>query len=133
MAYYLDTSAFLKLVVAEAESRALRRWVAKNDADVYASELLRVEALRTARRHSEQALVEARSRLAAVTLIAVTSDICERAAELDPGILRSLDAVHLATALAAGDRLEGVITYDRRLVDACAAHGVRVVSPGAAA
>ena len=131
MAYYVDTSAFLKLVLTEAESRSLRSWVAKHDPEVYSSELLRVEALRTARRHSPEALLEARDRLDAVTLVAATSDICERAAELDPGILRSLDAVHVATALSAGDRLEGVLTYDQRLASACGAHGVRVHTPGA--
>ncbi|MCZ3387418.1 MAG: PIN domain-containing protein [Actinomycetia bacterium] len=98
--------------------------------DFFASELLRVEALRTARRHSANALREARARLDVVTLVSVTGDICERAAAFDPSILRSLDAVHLATALSLGDELGGVLTYDRRLVDACAAHGVRVVAPG---
>ncbi len=64
--------------------------------------------------------------------MAVTTDICQRAAELDPSILRSLDAVHLATALSAGDRLEGVVTYDQRLEAACSAHGVRFEAPGQA-
>jgi predicted nucleic acid-binding protein len=130
MAYYLDTSAYLKLVVAEAESRALRTWVSRRQPEAFASELLRVEALRAARRHSPEALLEARLRLDAVTLIAVTSDICERAADLDPQIVRSLDAIHLSTAMSAGDRLEGVITYDERLADACRAHGVQVHAPG---
>jgi predicted nucleic acid-binding protein len=128
--YYLDASAYLKLVVAEPESRALRSWVRAQDANVFASEILRVEALRTARRHSPEALLEARERLDAITLLAVTSDICERASELDPGILRSLDAIHLATALSAGDRLQGALSSDQRLSAACVAHGVRVIAPG---
>lgn len=130
MTYYLDTSAFVKLVVSEPESRALRTWVKRHEVDAFASELLRVEALRTSRRHSPAALLAARAALDAVTLLAVTADICERAAELDPEILRSLDAIHLATALSAGDSLEGVLTYDERLVAACAMHGVRTLSPG---
>ncbi len=129
MAYYLDTSAFLKLVVHERESDELLAWAVDQDAQFFASELLRVGALRTARRHSPEALLETRARLDAVTLVGVSADICERAAELDPSILRSLDAVHLATALQVGDALQGVITYDARLEQACAAHGVRVVAP----
>jgi predicted nucleic acid-binding protein len=128
--FYLDTSAFLKLVVSEPESRALLRWLRKQKAELVSSELMRVEALRTARRHSPEAFAEARSRLDVVTLMTVTSDVCERAAELDPSIVRSLDAVHLATALMLGDQLTAVVTYDQRLVDACAAHGIRVEAPG---
>lgn len=131
MTYYLDTSAYLKLVVRERESRALIAWVQGADPDLFASELMRVEALRVARRHSPEALLEARSRLDAVTMVTVTSAICERAAELDPSIIRSLDAVHLATALSAGDALAGVVTYDGRLAEACATHGVPVLAPGA--
>ena len=130
MAYYVDTTAFVKLVVSEPESRALRTWVKRHRADGFASELLRVEALRSARRHSPEALHVARAALDSVTLLAVTADICERAATLDPQILRSLDAVHLATALSAGDSLQGVLTYDERLVAACAMHGVPTLSPG---
>ena len=129
MTYYLDTSAFLKLVVAEPETRALLAWAKGSDADFFASDLLRTEALRAGRRHSPRALLEVRARLDAVTLLAVTTDICERAAELDPGILRTLDALHLATALALADDLEGIVTYDGRLADAAALHGVPVVAP----
>jgi predicted nucleic acid-binding protein len=130
LAFYVDTSAYLKLVVAEPESRALRAWVGKQQDGAFASELLRVEALRTARRHSAEAMVLAREGLNAITLVNVTSDICDRAAELDPTIMRSLDAVHLATALSAGDALSCVVTYDQRLAEACLAHGVRVTAPG---
>ena len=129
MAHYLDTSAFLKLVVAEAESEPLRRWAVSNSIQLVASDLLRTEALRAARRHSPEALLRTRAALETVALVAVTADICERAAELDPSILRSLDALHLATALALGDDLEAVVTYDERLAAACSAHGVPVLAP----
>jgi predicted nucleic acid-binding protein len=129
VAYYLDTSAYLKLVVRETESDALLAWVRSESAVLVASDLMRVEALRTARRHSPAALREARSRLAAVTLVSMTADICDRACDLDPSILRSLDAVHLATALSIGDAMQGVVTYDERLAEACAAHGVVVFAP----
>lgn len=129
MAYYLDTSAFLKLVVTERETAALRSWIAASNSQFVASDLLRTEALRAARRHSPEALLQARTVMEALVLMPLMTDLCERAADLDPSILRTLDALHLASALALGDDLEGVITYDDRLKAACAAHGVRVASP----
>jgi len=129
VAYYLDTSAYLKLVVTAAGTRALRRWLTNAKPQLVASELLRTEALRAARRHSPGALREARRRLAAVTLLSVTSEICDRAVDLDPSILRSLDAIHLATALSLGDELEGIVTYDERLAAAAHVHGVAVLAP----
>lgn len=129
MAHYIDTSAFLKLVVAEEHSEALRQWVQDEASDPFACDLLRTEALRAARRHSPEALAEARARLDALTLLVMTTDIFARAAELDPQILRSLDALHLAAALAVGDDLAGLVTYDDRLAEAAAIHGVAVVSP----
>ena len=129
MPFYLDTSAFLKLVVEEAESAVLRAWSTKPVRHFVSSDLLRTEALRTARRHSPEALLQARTLLDGVALMAVTADVCERAAELDPAILRSLDALHLASALMLGDSLEGVVTYDARFASACAAIGIPVVAP----
>lgn len=129
MAHYLDTSAFLKLVVEEAETAALSAMARQQDVTFFSSDLLRTESLRAARRHSPDALSLARTRLEAVSLVALTADICERAAELDPAILRSLDALHLATALTFADDLQAVVTYDDRLAAAAALHGVSVVAP----
>jgi predicted nucleic acid-binding protein len=129
VAYYVDTSAFLKLVVAEDHSDALRAWAADHDDDLFSSDLLTTEALRTARRHSTAALGEARRRLDALTIVRLGPDVFERAAELDPTIRRTLDALHLAAALLAGDELEGIVTYDQRLADAAAAHGVASITP----
>jgi predicted nucleic acid-binding protein len=129
VAYYLDTSAFLKLVVAEPESPALLEWLLAQPAELVGSELVRVEALRAARRHSLGALAEARKRLGLLVVWGVTAAVCERAAELTPLVLRTLDAVHLATALELGSALQAMITYDARLAAACAHHGVPVVAP----
>lgn len=131
MPHYLDTSAFVKLVVDEEHSEELRAFVARSEHSPFASDLLRTEGLRAARRHSPAALLRARSLMDAVTLVSITSAVCERAAELDPSILRTLDAIHLATALALADQLESVITYDERLAEACALHGVPVIAPQA--
>mgnify|MGYP002084621353 FL=1 len=59
----------------------------------------------------------------------ITSDTFQRAGELDPAVLRSLDALHLASALGLGDDLEGVVTYDVRMAEAAKALGLTVVAP----
>lgn len=62
-------------------------------------------------------------------LLTVTTETFEVAGRLDPSILRSLDALHLAAALSLGDELEAMITYDERLAQACRANGVDVLAP----
>lgn len=115
MAHYLDTSALAQLVVVEPESRALHTWVTAPDRVLVSSDLARTELLRAV--------------LDALVLLRVTTAVVEEAALLEPAGLRSLDAVHLASALALGDDLDGVVTYDDRLAEACALHGVPVVAP----
>ena len=130
MVFYIETSAFVKLLADEEYSTQVRDWVRGADAEYVSSDLLRIEALRSSRRRSPQVVKAAREALSAVGLIRLTSEICEVAAHLDPATMRSLDAAHVATALSVGDDLEGVITYDRRLSEACASLGLNVVSPG---
>lgn len=129
MASYVDTSAFLKLVVEEDRSAAMVRWARAHANEMFSSDLLRTEALRVARRHSAAALAEARHRLTTLDVLTITTATCERAAELDPAILRALDAIHLASAMSIGDELERVVTYDERLVEAARLHGIPTVSP----
>jgi hypothetical protein len=100
MAYYLDTSAFLKLVTTEPETPALRSWVQRKDPTLFSSDLLRTEAFRAARRYSAGADRSARRRLEALTLLSVTADVCGRAGDLDPAILGSFDALHFASVLS---------------------------------
>ena len=130
MVYYIDTSAFVKTVVMEENSLDLVTWVQSMDPAFVSSDLLRIEVLRSARRIDSSVMKEAREALRSVDFIALSSDVCELAADLDPAILRSLDAAHVATALSVGDDLEGVITYDRRLAEACDNLGLNVVAPG---
>lgn len=127
MVWYLDTSAFLKLVVAEPESPALRAWYVAH-APVWSSQLLQTEARRAGRRLGLPAeLVDAA--LGTVALVAPGTATFRRAGDLPPATLRSLDALHLATALELGTDLEGIVAYDERLAGAAAAHGVAVVAP----
>lgn len=71
----------------------------------------------------------ARAVLDAVILLSLPSATFERAADLDPESLRSLDALHLAEALELGDELNGIITYDNRLAEAARARGIEVIAP----
>jgi len=64
-----------------------------------------------------------------VVLIAIENPILEAAASVGPQTLRSLDAIHLATAQELGDDLGVLITYDRRLAEAAAELGLPVASP----
>lgn len=129
MAFYIDTSAIVKLVVHEAETAALRSWIAAENRTLVSSDLTRTELLRAVRRAAPDRAVPARAVLDSITLLTVSTATFEAAAQLDPTILRSLDAVHLAAALELGDDLVGLVTYDDRLADAARAHGVAVVAP----
>jgi uncharacterized protein len=125
---YLDTSGFLRLVVSEAESAALRAEIAGGDALV-SSALLVVEARRTAARYGPFALARARSGLTAITLLPLDDATLEDAANLEPAELRSLDAIHLAAALSLGGDLGRFYCYDHRLSAAALALGVDVRRP----
>ena len=127
--FYLDTSAALKLVVAERGSAALRRWLETRDEQMFSSDLLRTELLRSIRRAAPEQMVQARSVLEALILLNLSTAICERAARLEPEALRSLDALHLAAALEVGDELEAMVTYDRRMAGAANSLGVSVIAP----
>jgi hypothetical protein len=127
--FYLDTSAAVKLVIAERGSTALRRWLAPRDEQMFSSDLLRTELLRATRRAAPEAMVQARAVLDALILVTLSTAVCERAAMLEPGLLRSLDALHLAAALEMGDELAAIVTYDRRLTEGALVLGVSVVAP----
>jgi len=129
LVFYLDTSAAAKLVVTEPGSKALQSWLASREGRIASSDLLRTELLRATRRAAPDQMVQARAVLDAVILIRMPTAVFERAATLEPDLLRSLDSLHLAAAMELGDDLEGVVTYDRRLAQAAEALGIRVVSP----
>jgi len=127
--FYLDTSAAAKLVVAEIGSTTLRRWVTFRDDRMFSSDLLRTELLRATRRTAPEQMVQARAVLDSLVLVTLSTSVCERAAILEPDVLRSLDALHLAAALEIGDELEGMVTYDQRLAAGAEALGIRVIAP----
>lgn len=127
---YLDASAIVKLVVAEAETSALERDLAERPGLV-TSRLGAAELLRAAGRAStRRVLQQVEEVLQSFVLLEVTPAILDRAGRLRPWTLRTLDAIHLSTA--AGLDLSGLefITYDARLAEAAAQHGLRVRRPG---
>jgi predicted nucleic acid-binding protein len=127
--YYIDTSAVLKLIVAERGSAAMRRWLGRSAGDVFSADLLRTETLRVVRRSVPAREMLARDVLGSVLLLRMSVAIFERAAMLEPRSLRSLDALHLASAMEVGEELEGLVTYDDRLAQAADAHRIKVVRP----
>lgn len=129
MAHYLDTSALVKLVIAEPESPALRSWLLASDRDLVTCDLARTELLRSVRRAAPDRAVQARAVLDSVTIMTAGTLIFETAGRLDPTALRTLDAVHLAAALALGDDLQTIVTYDQRLAEAAELNGIPVEAP----
>ncbi|MBV8297766.1 MAG: type II toxin-antitoxin system VapC family toxin [Acidimicrobiia bacterium] len=126
---YLDSSAFVKLVVAEPGSPALRQALARWPERVSAA-LLRTETARALRRSENGDYLPAARRLfRAVHLIRLDEALLDRAGDLGPSGLRTLDAIHLAAALDLGDDLGVMFTYDAHLRRAAEDCGVEVDAP----
>jgi hypothetical protein len=127
---YVDSSALLKVIIREAETPALEADFADRDG-LITSRLALLECRRAARRVLRgRALQSLEQVLDSIYVLEVTPAILERAGAADPPALRSLDAIHLATALSIDDSELEVVTYDRRFAEAAAASGLRVVQPG---
>ena len=126
---YLDSSAIVKLVVAEPESAVLRGELAKHPEWV-SSALARVEVLRALDRSEAPAATVryAKEILDRIALVGLDEPILDAAATVGPPGLRSLGAVHLATAVSLAG-LEAFVAYDRRLLSGAAAAGLVVLSP----
>jgi predicted nucleic acid-binding protein len=129
VAYYLDTSAAVKLVQREAESTSLLAWAADHADTIVSSDLLRTELLRATRRGAPEHMSRARAVVDSITLLELPPTTFERAAELDPTPMGSLDAIHLAAARELGDELDAIVTYDERLAAAAHVHGITVIAP----
>lgn len=129
---YVDTSALLKLVKDdEAEGPALRAYLEKTTAPrLVSSALLAVEARRGVLRVRPDGLPKVDLLLAEVAQIGISDAVVESASRLPDPLLRSLDAIHLATALLIRDDVEAVLTYDTRLRAAAEAHGLPTAAPG---
>ncbi|MCG5055956.1 MAG: type II toxin-antitoxin system VapC family toxin [Myxococcales bacterium] len=127
---YLDTSALVKLVVREAETVALQTWIRLRAGETFfSSQLARVELVRAVKRAAPDHLDRARGVLAAVALLKIDDRILETAENLPPDVLRSLDAIHLATAFTHLSDVSAFVTYDVRLDEAARSLRIPVESP----
>jgi uncharacterized protein len=125
---YLDSSAIVKLAVREPESLALRRYLRRRR-PLVSSALARTEVLRALLPAGNQAVIRGRAVLQRIDLVRVNDRILNSAGVLRPLQLRSLDAIHLATAQELGDELSALVIYDDRMVTAAKQLGFRIVQP----
>jgi predicted nucleic acid-binding protein len=125
---YLDSSALVKLVVREPQTSALRRFLGRRR-DLASSALARTEVIRAVRPLGPEAVRRARALLRRIDLVRIDDALLDAAATLDPPPLRSLDAIHLAAALALGEDLDLVVTYDLRMQRATVGLGLIVSAP----
>jgi hypothetical protein len=125
---YVDASALVKLVVPESASVQMLRWYVEADR-VVTSRVGVVETRRAAaRRPYDRAHL--RFVLDSIEVLEIDARIADRASGLDAALLRTLDAIHLASALELGSELDAFVTYDARLGDAARLLGLPVVTPG---
>lgn len=128
-AIYLDSSAVVKLVVAEPESSALRAHLRRRR-PLVSSALARTEVLRALLPAGEIAVSRGRDVLRRLDLVRINDRVLDAAGALEPAHVRSLDAIHLATAQLLGADLGQVVTYDDRMADAARQLGLKTASPG---
>jgi len=128
--YYIDTSAAIKLLVEETHSAAFAAFYdAATDAEWVSSALLRIEIIRAVARAKPVLLPDARDLLLAFSYITIDDEIVEAAMDEPDRSLRSLDAIHLATARLLGPDLDAIVTYDDRLAKAASDAGLVTASP----
>jgi uncharacterized protein len=127
---YLDSSAAVKLVHAETQAQALRDWLDERaDIGWVSSVLLEIESHRALARHAPAALAGLPAVLDLIELVDLAPEIRQRARAVTPVTVRSLGAVHLATALHLRDQLTTFVAYDLRLAEAARAAGLPVEIP----
>ena len=128
MSWYIDSSAILKLLIAEKESSALTGFI---DVKLKSSVLTRVEVIRSLHRISPEKIHDATVILAELDLAPLNPFILDIAENFAPTItLKSLDAIHVATTIFLNTTVAGIITYDRQMIANAKMLGVHVISPG---
>jgi len=128
VATYLDSSAIVKLAVREPESAALGRYLRRRS-PLVSSALARTEVLRALLPAGDEAVARGRAVLQRLDLVRVNDRVLNAAGGLHPRELRSLDAIHLATAQQLGRELTALVTYDSRMAVAAKSLGYRIVQP----
>lgn len=127
---YLDTSALVKLIFEEQESQALESWLDTHQRVAkVTSALSSVELLRICRKLDEATSAAAQQLLSGIDMLPMSESILETAAYLQPKELRSLDAIHLASALAVASEIQQFVAYDHRLLAAARGSGLPSLCP----
>jgi uncharacterized protein len=127
-ATYLDSSALVKLAINEPESAALRRYLRRRR-PLVSSALARTEVIRALLLEGDEGLARGRAVLGRVELVRINDRVLNAAGGLLPPDLRSLEAIHLATAKQLGVDLMQIVTYDDRMLDAAKRLGLKTASP----
>lgn len=125
---YVDSSAIVKLAVAEAESRALRRFLSRRQ-PLVSSALARTEVARALMPSGMEAVSRGEEVLRRIQLLRVNDRVLRAAGRMHPLDLRSLDAIHLASARELGSSIKQIVTYDERMTAAATAAGWSVAAP----
>jgi uncharacterized protein len=125
---YVDSSAIVKLVVAEPESKALRRYLSRRQ-PLASSALARTEVARALMPSGPEAVTRGEDVLRRIQLLRVNDRVLRDAGRMEPAHLRSLDAIHLASARHLGPSVKQIVTYDDRIAEAAAASGWSVAAP----
>lgn len=127
---YLDSSALVKLAIAEPESPGLLSWLtAQPNLVRVASSVIRVEVPRAVWRAEPSALPESYLVLRRTTEIELTDEVLSKAASVRPVTLDAIDAIHLASALVVRRELTSFVSYDKRLLAAAKEAGLPTASP----
>ena len=127
---YLDSAAVVKLVHAEPETPALRAWLDERaETGWLSSVLVEIESFRAVARYAPAAVTRLPPVLDQIDLIDLSPHIRILAQTVRPVTVRSLDAIHLGTALSARDNVTSFVSYDKRLLDAAITAGLPAESP----
>ena len=125
---YVDSSAIVKLIVAEPESNALRRYLSRRQ-PLVSSVLARTEVARALMPSGPEAVTRGEDVLRRIQLLRVNDRVLREAGRMEPADLRSLDAIHLASARHLGPSVKQIVTYDERMAEAARASGWSVAAP----
>ena len=128
MSWYIDSSAILKFVFAEPERAALVKALTQ---PAISSELARLEVKRAVHRINPKDIALANQELTRINFVTISDQVLSTAEAFTANIsLATLDAIHVATALTLGSKIEGIITYDKQMIANAQNMGIRVLSPG---
>jgi predicted nucleic acid-binding protein len=129
MAFVVDSSAIVKLIVDEPKSQSFSAWLKNCKDDLFVSEIAHTEVARAITRVDVSLHGQLNNVLERFGTIRVSSQILTIASVLSPTNLRTLDAIHLASCLIMGDDLTGFVTYDSAQADAATHNGITVIAP----